>query len=195
MKKNLFGKDKARSNEERGERGMKHMLFRNVIVSIMGVVAVTAFGGGTVIAGSAVPSVDESASLRLASTSQVRPQLKAFARLQLLDNEEGGRSLRVAAQVESDGLTENRLYDLWLITPEGNSILVATGRADQEFDEGDEGDSEIIVDLRGQLVEVPSDLTTLEGLKIIIREHFRLGLFADPPPALATGTVAASDLD
>ena len=190
MKKILFGKVMARSNSERGARGMNHMLFRKVVVSMLGVFAVTALAGGTVLAGSAVTNVDESASLRLASTGQVRPQLKAFARLQLRVNQGAGPSLLAAAQVEGDGLTENRLYDLWLITQEGNSILVDTGRADQECDAGD---CEVIVDLRGQLPEAPS--ATLEGLTIIIREHVRLGLFADPAPVLATGTVAASDLN
>ena len=173
---------------------MAHTLLNKVIVSIFGVLAVAVFAGGTVFAAPAEAIVDESASLRLASTGLVRPQLKAFARLQLLDSEEGGRSLRVAAQVESDGLTENRLYDLWLITPEGRSVLVDTARADQEFDEGDAGDSEIIVDLRGRLLAAPSDLTTLEGVTVSIREHSRLGLLADPAPVLATGTVVASDL-
>ncbi len=173
---------------------MEHMLLRNVIVAIFGVLAVAVFDGGTVFAGPAEAIVDESASLRLASTGHVRPQLKAFARLQLLDSQEGGRSLRVAAQVESDGLTENRLYDLWLITPDGKSVLVDTGRADQEFDEGVAGDSEIIVDLRGRLRAAPLGVTTLEGVTISIREHSRLGLLADPATVLATGTVVASDL-
>lgn len=168
------------------------MLFNKVI--ILGILAVAAFAGGTVYAGPAEANVDESASLRLASTGHVRPQLKAFARLQLLDDQEGGRSLRVAAQVESDGLTDGRLYDLWLITPEGRSVLVDTGRADQEFDEGDEGDSETIVDLRGRLPAASLGLTTLEGVTVSIREHSRLGLLADPAPVLATGTVVGSDL-
>lgn len=168
------------------------MLFNKVI--ILGILAVAAFAGGTVYAGPAEANVDESASLRLASTGHVRPQLKAFARLHLLDDQEGGRSLRVAAQVESDGLTEGRLYDLWLITPEGKSVLVDTGRADQEFDEGDEGDSETIVDLRGRLPAASLGLTTLEGVTVSIREHSRLGLLADPAPVLATGTVVGSDL-
>lgn len=168
------------------------MLFNKVI--ILGILAVAAFAGGTVYAGPAEANVDESASLRLASTGHVRPQLKAFARLHLLDDQEGGRSLRVAAQVESDGLTDGRLYDLWLITPEGKSVLVDTGRADQEFDEGDEGDSETIVDLRGRLPAASLGLTTLEGVTVSIREHSRLGLLADPAPVLATGTVVGSDL-
>ncbi len=170
------------------------MLFRKVFMPILRVLAVAVIAGGTVLAGQAEASVEESASLRLASTGHVRPQLKAFARLQLLDNQEGGRSLRVAAQVESDGLTENKLYDLWLITPDGKSVLLDTGRADQEFDESDAGDSEIIVDLRGRLLPAPSDLTTLEGVTISIREHSRLGLLADPAPVLAPGTVVDSDL-
>ena len=174
---------------------MNHILLGKIVVSILGVLAIAVLAGGTVFAGPAEVIVDESASLRLASTGQVRPQLKAFARLQLLDNQEGGRSLRATAQVESDGLTENRLYDLWLITPEGKSVLVDTGRADQEFDEGDAGDSEIIVDLRGRLLAAPSDLTTLEGVTVSIREHSRLGPLADPAPVLATGTVTASDLN
>ncbi len=194
MKQRLMGKVKARPNSGRGGRGMKYMLFGKVVMAMLGVLAVAVFAGGTVFAAPAEAIVDESASLRLASTGHVRPQLKAFARLQLLDNQQGGRSLRAAAQVESDGLTENRLYDLWLITPEGKSVLVDTGRADQEFDESDAGDSEIIVDLRGRLLSAPSDLTTLEGVTISIREHSRLGLFADPAPVLATGTVGASDL-
>ncbi len=173
---------------------MKYMLFGKVVMAMLGVLAVAVFAGGTVFAAPAEAIVDESASLRLASTGHVRPQLKAFARLQLLDNQQGGRSLRAAAQVESDGLTENSLYDLWLITPDGKSVLVDTARADQEFDESDAGDSEIIVDLRGRMLAAPSGLTTLEGVTISIREHTRLGLFADPAPVLATGTVVASDL-
>lgn len=173
---------------------MKYMLFRKVVMAVLGVLAVTVFAGGTALADSTGIAVDESASIRLASTGHVRPHLKAFARLQLRVNQGAVPSLLASAQIESDGLTENRLYDLWLITPEGRSILVDTGRADQEFDEGDEGDSEIIVDLRGRLLAAPSDLTTLEGVTVSIREHSRLGLFADPVPVLATGTVAASDL-
>ena len=67
MKKILFGKVMARSNSERGARGMNHVLFRKVVVSMLGVVAVTALAGGTVLAGSAVLDIDESASLQLAS--------------------------------------------------------------------------------------------------------------------------------
>ena len=84
------------------------MPFNKVIV--FGVLAIAVLAGGSVFAGSAEANVNESASLRLASAA--RPQLKAFARLQLLDDQRGGRSLRAAAQVESDGLTENRLYEL-----------------------------------------------------------------------------------
>ncbi len=194
LRKLVTGRIRALLIEERGARGMNHILLGKIVMSILGVLAVAMFAGGTVSAGPAEVIVDESASLRLASTGHVREHLKAFARLQLLGNQEGGSSLRAAAQVESDGLTENRLYDLWLITPEGKSVLVDTGRADQEFDEGDGGDSEIIVDLRGRLLAAASGLTTLEGVTISIREHSRLGLFADPAPVLATGTVVASDL-
>lgn len=67
MKKILFGKVMARSNSERGARGMNHMLFRKVVVSMLGVVAVTALAGSTVLAGSAVLDIDESASLQLTS--------------------------------------------------------------------------------------------------------------------------------
>ena len=194
MKLRLIGKVNSRPNSDRKGRGTKYMLFRKVFMPILGVLAVAVFAGGTVYAGPAEAAVDESASLRLASTGHVRSQLKAFARLHLLDNQEGGRILRVAAQIESDGLTENRLYDLWMITPDGNSILVDTGRADQEFDDSDAGDSEIIVDLRGRMLAASFGLATLEGVTVSIREHSRLGLLADPAPVLATGTVVGSDL-
>lgn len=65
-----------------------------------------------------------------------------------------------------------------------------TGRADQECDAGD---CEVIVDLRGHLLEVP--FATLEGLTINVGEHVRLGLFAEDAPVLATATVNASDLN
>ena len=173
---------------------MEHMVRSKVIKSIFGVLAVAVFGG-TVFVGSAEANVNESASLRLAPAGHVRPQLKAFARLQLQDNQEGVRSLRAAVQVESDGLIENMLYDLWLITPEGKSVVfVNTGRADQEFDDSGAGDSEIVVDLRGRLLLAPSDITTLEGVTISIREHFGIGLF-DGGPVLAAGTVTAADLN
>ena len=60
MKKMLLGKVKARSNMER--EGMTHMLFRKVAVSIIGVLAVTAFAGNTVLAGPAGSNFDHSAS-------------------------------------------------------------------------------------------------------------------------------------
>lgn len=66
MKDMLLGKVKSRSNLER--EGMTHMLFRNVVVSILGVLAVTAFAGDTVLAGSAGTNLDQSASLRLTSS-------------------------------------------------------------------------------------------------------------------------------
>ena len=68
-----------------------------------------------------------------------------------------------------------------------------TGRADQEFDESDAGDSEIIMDLRG-LLAAPPDLTTLEGVTISIRKQFRIRLFGGGP-VLVTGTVTAADLN
>ena len=126
------------------------MPFSKMILSIFGVLAFAVFIGGTVFVGSAEANVGESVNLPLASTGHLRPQLKAFARLQLLEDQQGGRSVRAAAQVESDGLTENRLYDLWLHTAGGSSVLVDTGRADQEFHGRPRGDSEIIVNLRGQ---------------------------------------------
>ncbi len=46
---------------------MKRMSLGNVVVSMLVVLAATAFAGDTVLAGSAGPDVDESASLQLAS--------------------------------------------------------------------------------------------------------------------------------
>ena len=179
---------------------MEHMGFNKwivimFIVSMFGVLAVAVFAGANVFTGLAEANANESASLRLASTGRVVPQLKAFARLQLSDNQGGGHRLQAAARVESDGLTENRLYDLWLNTPEGSSVLVDTGRADQEFHGGSPGDSEIVVNLRGQGLAAPSDLTTLEGVRISIREHASFGLFDGGTPVLASGTVTAGDLN
>ena len=46
---------------------MKHMPLGNVVVSILGVLAVAVFAGDTVLATSASPDVDESANLQLTS--------------------------------------------------------------------------------------------------------------------------------
>ena len=152
-------------------QGMKFGKVAAIAVMTIAMVTLTnaAFAGGTVAAGAPTVNINESASLRLTDTAHIRSQVKAFGRLQLQFGQGSGPILRAAAQAESDGLTEGRLYDLWLITPEGKSVLVDTGRADQEFDEGDEGDSEIIVDLRGRLLPAPSDLTTREGVTVSIR--------------------------
>ncbi len=179
---------------------MKHMLFGKFVASMLGVLAIAVFAGGTALAGSPDINVSESATLRLSSTGLVRSSLKAFARLQLIDDQETGSSLRVSIQVESDGLRDNELYGLWVSTPEGGAVLLDTGRADEEFDvdpdTGDE-DREVILNLRGHLMRAPFQLTTLQGLTIDIREHAPLGLFGDPAPApaVATGTVGASDLN
>lgn len=166
------------------------MLFGRMIVPMLGVLTVTALMGHVALAGTASAGVDKSASLRLASTGHISAPLKGFARLQLLNEQGAGPSLRASAQVESDGLTENRLYDLWVTTREGKSILLDTGRADEECEE----DCETIVSLRGHLLEAPSNLTALEGLTIDISEHFSVGLFGSGAAVVATGTVASSDL-
>ena len=174
-------------------------------VAVVAVIALMAFAiltltsaalaGDTVLAGSAGANIGESASLRLTDTGHIRPRVKAFARLQLDFDQGAGPSLRAAAQAESDGLTENGLYGLWVMTQEGKSILVDTGRADEECevdpDTGEEVDCEKILNLRGHLLEVPSNLTTLEGLTINIRDHSIPGLFSNHFPAVATGTVGA----
>jgi len=180
----------------RGKKGMKHILFGKIaVIALMTFAIVTLttarFAGGTVLAGSVDANVDQSTSLRLADTGHIRPQVKAFARLQLHVDQAAGPSLRVAGQAESDGLTENGLYGLWVTTREGNSILVDTGRADEECDTGD---CEKIVDLRGHLLEAPANLTTLEGLTISIRDHSNPGLLSNGAPVVATGTVGAPDL-
>ena len=184
------------SNAGLGGKGMKHRLFGKVAVITLMTFAIvtlttTLFAGGTVLAGSADANVDEAASLRLADTGHIRPRVKAFARLQLHVDQAAGPSLRVAGQAESDGLTENGLYGLWVTTREGNSILVDTGRADEECDTGD---CEKIVDLRGHLLEAPANLITLEGLTISIRDHSNPGPFSNGAPVVATGTVGAPDL-
>ncbi len=46
---------------------MKRMLFGKVVMAMLGVLAAMAFAGDTVLAGSAGPDVDESASLQLTS--------------------------------------------------------------------------------------------------------------------------------
>ena len=79
MKQRPMGKVKVRPNSERGGRGMKYMLSWKVVMVVPGILAVAVFAGGTVFAGPAEANVEELASLRLASTGHVRPQLEAFA--------------------------------------------------------------------------------------------------------------------
>lgn len=163
-------------------------------IAVMTIAIVTltnaAFVRSTVTARAPAVNVNVSASLRLTDTGQVRPRVKAFGRLQLQVGQGTGPILRAAAQAESDGLTENRIYGLWVSTRDGTSILIDTGRADEECDAGD---CETIVDLRGHILEAPANLNTLEGLTIDIREHSNLGLFSNDAPVVATGTVATSD--
>ena len=84
MKNILLGKVKARSNMER--EGMTHMLLRKVVVSIIGVLAVTAFAGDTAFAGSAGSNFDQSASLRLTSSefSNLATETKAASDLEVV---------------------------------------------------------------------------------------------------------------
>ena len=84
MKNILLGKVKARSNMER--EGMTHMLLKKVVVSIIGVLAVTAFAGDTAFAGSAGSNFDQSASLRLTSSefSNLATETKAASDLEVV---------------------------------------------------------------------------------------------------------------
>ncbi len=166
-----------------------------LVLATLTVVIAMVLAGGIAFAGVGA-EVNEAASLRLTSTGVIRSSLKGFVRLQLQVSELNGTSLRARAQVESDGLIEHRLYGMWLSSPEGNALLIDTARADEECevdpDTGKETGCERVLDLRGFLTQAPSNVTTLEGLTINIREQV-IGTEATTP-ALATATVFSSDL-
>ena len=64
------------------------MLLGKLVASTIGVLAITTFVGGSVLADSAGLKVDESASPRL-THSTISPQIKSFARHQLQVDEGG----------------------------------------------------------------------------------------------------------
>ena len=167
------------------------------LLAMLTVIAAIAIAGGGIAFASAVGTeVNESARVRLTSTGAVRSSLKGFASLQLHISEQSGSSFRARAQLEGDGLDDNRLYALWLAEPGGNNLLIDTSRADEECevdqDTGEEEGCEIVVDFSGRQMQSPLDITTLEGLTINIREHL-IGTQATTP-ALATGTVTRSSM-
>ncbi len=152
------------------------------------------FVGGTAFASLGGPPVDELAGLRLTSTGAIQERLRGFARLQLNISEANGAIFRASAQVESEGLIKNRLYDLWLVDPGGNNLLIGTARAEQECEEdpdtGELENCERAVNLQSQLLEAPLGIATLEGLTVNVSEH----VVSTTNPqnlalVLATGTV------
>lgn len=147
---------------------------RMVLVALVAGMTLT-FVGGTAFASLGGPPVDELAGLRLTSTGAIQERLRGFARLQLNISEQNGASFRASAQVESDGLIKNRLYDLWLVDPGGNNLLIGTARAEEEceenFDTGELENCEREVKLRSNLLEAPLGIATLEGLTVNVSEH------------------------
>ncbi len=147
-------------------------------------------GGGNASAGATGTEIDETTSLRLASTGLITSPLTAFASARLRISEQGVTNFAVGAHVESGGLRGSGLYALWIVDPEDNALLVDTARADEECEVDpntkEESDCDVVVDLRGHLAEAPFNITTLEGLTINIRELEASG------DVLASVTVAAS---
>ena len=117
---------------------MQNILFRKLVGSMLGVLAITTFVGGTVPADSAGSKVDESASPWLADTATISPQIKSFARHQLQVDDGARLSLRIAAPVEVTKVAENGLYDLWVTNQHGNSPAEEE-RDDEEEEEQNGG--------------------------------------------------------
>ncbi len=144
-------------------------------------------------------AVSETANLRLTSPEPLR-QLDARALLRLQISDRGIASFQVDASAEGDGLIQNMVYDLWLAESESaleeSPILLDLNRAREECDEdpdtGEEEDCEQSLELRGLLRQSPFDVTTLEGLTIVVRGN--LISRGGTRSILLTGTVTRADI-
>ena len=156
------------------------------MLAIHVIVATLVLGGGNASASATGTEINETASLRLASTGLISSPLRAFASAQLHISELGVTSFTVGAHVESGRLSSSGLYALWIVDPEGNALKVDTARADEECAEEESDECEEVVVLRGHVAPAPSNITTLEGLTINIQELEAGG------EVLVSGTVTAS---
>ena len=155
-------------------------------------------GAGSV---AAAGTVNELARLRLTPATRIRRIEEGKATLRLSISGQRGTSFQTFSEVEGNGLFKNRLYAMWLESPdtgqESNAILLAIDQAGEkcEFDPetGRRFNCEKIAKFRSRLTEAPFRVTTLVGLTINIREHLS-GRDRESQLLVATGTVTERDL-
>ena len=157
--------------------------------------AVLAVLAATVLAGAGASEIREKAELELIPTGVI-PHVEADADLRLrIDDRQ--TEFRATAFVEGDGLIEGVFYSMWLAGQEGNVLFLDAVEAEEEcvidLVTGEE-ECEVLVDLEDDREQAPFDVRSLEGLTIIIREHFFRGGVGGDAPVVLTGTVSASDL-
>ena len=174
--------------------------WRKVVLATSLAFIAMSFSSGVGLADTArTTAVNETANLRLTSPEPLQ-RLDARALLRLQVSEQGMASLQVDASAEGDGLIKNMVYDLWLAegesAPEENAVLLDVNRAREECDEdpdtGEEEDCEQRLELSGRLHQSPFDVTTLEGLTIVVREDL-IGR-GSTRRILLTGTVTRADV-
>lgn len=146
--------------------------------------------------GPGASEIREKAELELISTGVIlRVEADADLRLRI-----DGRQteFRATAFVEGDGLIEGVFYSMWLAAQEGNVLFLDAVEAEEvcviDFVTGEE-ECEVLVDLEDDRQQAPFNVTSLEGLTIIIREHFFRGGVGGDAPIVLTGTVTESDLN
>ena len=157
-----------------------------LMLAIHVILVTLVLAGGSASASVTGTEINETASLRLASTGLISSPLTAFASARLHISEQGMTNfLEVRAHGESGRLSESGLYALEIVYPEGNAFLVDTARADEECEEENSDECEVVVELRVHIAPAPSNITTPGGLTINIQDLETGG------QVLATGTVAA----
>lgn len=156
--------------------------------------AVLAVLAATVLAGAGASEIREKAELELIPTGVI-PHVQADADLRLrIDDRQ--TEFRATAFVEGDGLIEGVFYSMWL-ADQGNVLFLDAAEAEEvcviDLVTGEE-ECEVLVDLEDDREQAPFDVRSLEGLTIIIREHFFRGGVGGDAPVVLAGTVSASDL-
>ena len=146
-------------------------------------------------------AVNELARIRLTATTRIRRIEEGRATLRLSISGQRGTSFQTFSEVEGNGLFKNRLYAMWLESPdtgqESNAILLAIDQAGErceiDHETGKRFNCEKIAKFRSRLTEAPFRVTTLVGLTINIREHLS-GRDRESQLLVATGTVTERDL-